>query len=273
MPSKKSAAKKNAKETKPKSAQLPLPEKSRMLAEYTLIIIIAILVIGSLVFFPLMKGFKPIDSASLAKDLFVYKQKMVNFYLVTDGKNHILIDTGLDPEETTQQLKDSGIHPDKVNAVFLTHSDSDHAGGLSAFKKAKIYISQNEIPLTDGTAKRKILWMKRQNSLSFKPSPLQDGQTMKIGKLRIKAISTPGHTPGSMSYLVNGKYLFIGDLAVLKDGGLTVFSKIFTMDPATSARSIKRLASLKERVELIATAHGGITTDLPTAFSSYTNSP
>jgi glyoxylase-like metal-dependent hydrolase (beta-lactamase superfamily II) len=273
MPSKKNAAKKKAKETKPKAAQLPLPEKSRMLAEYTLIIIIAILVIGSLVLFPLLKDFKPIGSGALAKDLFVYKQKMVNYYLVTDGKNHVLIDTGLHPEETIQQLKDSGIHPDKVNAVFLTHSDSDHAGGLIAFKKAKIYISQNEIPLTDGTAKRKILWMKRQNGLALKPSPLQDGQTVKIGKLRIKAISTPGHTPGSMSYLVNGKYLFIGDLAIVKDGKLVVSSKIFTMNPEQSVESLRKLATMKEKPELIATAHGGSTQDIPAAFAPYLNAP
>jgi glyoxylase-like metal-dependent hydrolase (beta-lactamase superfamily II) len=47
--------------------------------------------------------------------------------------------------------------------------------------------------------------------LSFRPDmELKDGDTIEVGKLKLKVLHTPGHTPGSLSFLV-GKYLISGD--------------------------------------------------------------
>jgi glyoxylase-like metal-dependent hydrolase (beta-lactamase superfamily II) len=40
---------------------------------------------------------------------------------------------------------------------------------------------------------------------------IKDNQTIKIGEINILVIFTPGHSPGSVSFLVNEKYLFSGD--------------------------------------------------------------
>jgi glyoxylase-like metal-dependent hydrolase (beta-lactamase superfamily II) len=39
---------------------------------------------------------------------------------------------------------------------------------------------------------------------------LKDGDTIEVGKLKFKVLHTPGHTPGSLCFLV-GKYLISGD--------------------------------------------------------------
>jgi glyoxylase-like metal-dependent hydrolase (beta-lactamase superfamily II) len=47
--------------------------------------------------------------------------------------------------------------------------------------------------------------------------PLADGQELTVGKVSVRVIHTPGHTPGSVCFLV-GSYLIAGD--ILFRGGL-----------------------------------------------------
>lgn len=50
--------------------------------------------------------------------------------------------------------------------------------------------------------------------------PLKDGRVLKMGALRIEVIHTPGHTPGSVCFLVNGN-LFTGDTLFVGAAGRT----------------------------------------------------
>ena len=51
-----------------------------------------------------------------------------------------------------------------------------------------------------------------------------------IGSAKVKAISTPGHTIGSMSYLLNDNTLFVGDTIDLKKDRATAGSHFMNMD-------------------------------------------
>ncbi len=274
MSSKKKPAKPSKdREKQPAKINVPAKKENRILLKYTLIILIALIVMAALLFFPVMKSMKPSETSIISKNLFVFKQKIVNFYLVSDGKRYIAIDTGMDAQKTSLQLKEAGIHPDLISAVFLTHSDYDHAGGAKAFKKAKIYISTAEKQMIDGTTKRKIFGIKRSNRIDVTPLLLKDGQLLRIGKMKIKGILTPGHTPGSMSYLVNDKMLFTGDLAQLKGGILTVFTKPLNNDTAQSEQSLEKLINMLKNVEFVGTAHSGWTEDYMKAISGIPQIP
>jgi glyoxylase-like metal-dependent hydrolase (beta-lactamase superfamily II) len=50
-------------------------------------------------------------------------------------------------------------------------------------------------------------------------APLADGESLTVGPHRLKAVRTPGHTPGSTSYLLDGKYLFTGDTVMKSSVG------------------------------------------------------
>ena len=87
---------------------------------------------------------------------------------------------------------------------------------------------------------------------------LDDGQTFQVGSISIKGILTPGHTPGSMSYLINDNYLFVGDAFGLKDGKVVKPNKLFTGDMKTAVESFNKITHLPD-AKFIFTAHSGYT--------------
>ena len=119
----------------------------------------------------------------------------VNFFLVRAGEHYIAFDAGYDPVQTENQLQRLGISADAILAVFITHDDFDHIGALDLFHNATIYTGPIDLP-------------------QFPHEILSDGQIIMIEGLSIQIIYTPGHTSGCVVYLVNGRYLFAGDLFV-----------------------------------------------------------
>jgi glyoxylase-like metal-dependent hydrolase (beta-lactamase superfamily II) len=91
-----------------------------------------------------------------------------------------------------------------VSHVFLTHSDFDHVGGLAALPGAAVYLSTDEGQMVDGTTTRSFGLLR--NSLYGREwTPCRDGEVVNAGSIKVVAIATPGHTPGSMSYLIEDR--------------------------------------------------------------------
>jgi len=178
---------------------------------------------------------------------------------------YIAFDAGNDAKQVRQELARIKIDPKTVAAVFLTHSDPDHVAACTLFSNAKIYLPKAEEPMVNRQISR-FLFMK--NQLALPHELLDDNQIINISGLKIKGISTPGHTPGSMSFLVNETHLFTGDTMGIKDGEVTPFNDLFNMDSQRQRKSITRLAALPG-VEYIFTAHYGFIESPETAFRNW----
>jgi glyoxylase-like metal-dependent hydrolase (beta-lactamase superfamily II) len=185
--------------------------------------------------------------------LFVVEDQGVNFYLLKQGERFIAFDAGRGTRGALVALHSLGIDPGKVVAVFLTHSDSDHVGGVGFFTNAKVYLSRLEEPLAAGKISRMLFF---KNAFLVPHSGLDDGQEIFFGPLRVRAISTPGHTPGSMCYAVGDEALFTGDTMSLRDGKAGVFSEFFNMSSSRQEASLHRLASLSSMKAAFTARHG-----------------
>ncbi len=97
---------------------------------------------------------------------------------------------------------------------------------------------------------------------------LEDGQVLRVGGTEVQAIATPGHTPGSMSYLVDGCALFVGDALTVRGGWVAPPMGPISMDNARARASLKKLAAL-HGVEWLCTGHSGCISNWEQAISPW----
>jgi hydroxyacylglutathione hydrolase len=207
-----------------------------------------------------------LETQEVIKGIFAVKDVYVNVYLIKRGENYIAIDAGSDKKTVTLELNRLNINVDRVSSLFLTHSDFDHTGGIELFKNAQIYLPEAEEQMINGKNVRLLFFFK--NKLNREYKLIKDGEVIDIEGFSIRCIATPGHTPGSVCYLVDGRYLFAGDNFSLKDGKAGLFNDFFNMDSRTQKKSLFRLKELKG-VEYIFTGHYGFSADFDKAFKDF----
>lgn len=205
----------------------------------------------------------PAETGRITDRISAIKDSIVDLYVVKGTTRFIAFDAGNGPDGVRKGLQSLDINPADVAAVFLTHGDSDHTGGLPVFANADVYLPAEEEQMIDGRTARFFFFIK--NELGRTHKPIADGQTMEIDGVRVLAILTPGHTPGSTSYVVDGQYLFSGDNLSLKSGKAGVFSEMINMDSNVQRESLKKLAKL-EGIRYVFTAHHGYSDSFDRAF-------
>jgi len=211
--------------------------KKILLGTGTIVLVIVLLFAGYMIKAKTeIKKMNPAETKEIIHGLFSIKDTFVNLYLIKDSSQYIAVDAGNNAKNVSEELKKLDINPNQIIAVLLTHTDGDHVAALRLFKNAKVYLSLQEEGLINGTKSRFLIFGNKIDAKDYKT--LEDGQNINIGKVSIKGILTPGHTPGSMCYLVNGRYLFTGDAFI---PGVKVFTKFKKSNKLNAIRSINRL--------------------------------
>ena len=147
-------------------------------------------------------------------------RQMVNFvYLIGDRETGEAV--AVDPAYDIRGLLDILAADDmKLVGALATHYHPDHVGGsmggftisgvreLLTLHPVPIHIQADEAP-----------WVKRVTDASDSDLVLHEsGDTVKVGEIPIELIHTPGHTPGSQCFFVDGK-LVAGDTLFLEGCG------------------------------------------------------
>ncbi len=215
--------------------------------------------------YPEFKKMSALPTQKLTDSIYAINDSFVNMYLIKGKTKYIAIDAGSNVMTIEKEMKKLAIDKKDVVAVFLTHADNDHTAATKYFTDATIYLSHAEEQMINGTTRRLFVF---RNKLNREYTAIEDGQKLTIDGISIKSILTPGHTPGSTCYLVDGKYLFTGDTMSLQNGRAELFNNYFNMDSATQKISLQKLALLTG-VKFIYTAHYGYSDDFAKAFENW----
>jgi hydroxyacylglutathione hydrolase len=137
-------------------------------------------------------------------------------YFIGDGTEAVVIDPRRDCDVYLELAKRAGM---RIVQILETHRNEDYVIGsleLASRTGAEIWHAEPELAYEYGQSVR-------------------DGQNFKFGSLSIETMHTPGHTPGSMSYLLKtsgGKpyVLFSGDALFAGDVGRVDLPGVDRMD-------------------------------------------
>ena len=111
---------------------------------------------------------------------------------INDGADYITL---MNEDDTlSNQLQQCGIATENITGVILSHTHSDHVGGLSELGAVECIIQQKE---TETAAGKKLL-----AGFPEKKWRIIDGETDFSGDGRIILLPTPGHTAGHQSMLL-----------------------------------------------------------------------
>lgn len=176
-------------------------------------------------------------------------------YSLSLSGTNILIDTGMksSAKKIIAFYEGKKIRPD---AVLITHYHPDHVGGLSQIVNAfspEVYAPDEEIPVISGKEKIKpaASIISKIVARMAKIDPVQGIKPVSSLSIHgISAVSTHGHTPGSVSYFVDKLgAIFVGD-ALMKKGSEITINRAFTLDYSEALRSKEKILTMKPRIIL-----------------------
>ena len=181
---------------------------------------------------------------------------MNSVYMIESNEGYVMVDAGSDPDALLNALEETDIDRSGVAHILLTHADYDHVASLALFPNAKIYINEDEVQMINGRTKRGNDFNELPDGIALDSLILlKDEQKLEVGGRTIRCVKAPGHTPGSMVYVIDGRYLFTGDAFMVKAN--TISTHPFTMDKAAANNTIKMLNEIVKGTELTLTSHYG----------------
>ena len=168
-----------------------------------------------------------------------------NVWIVGNDTECVIIDSPHDAEAIINQVRGRN-----VKAILLTHAHNDHIGAARDVAQAvgaPIYLHPAD----------QVLW--EQVYPDFKPdAELADGDVFEIGGATLKAIHTPGHSPGSTCFhLASEGTVFTGD--TLFNGGPGATGRSYSDYPTILTSIRERLLPLPAET-IVRTGHGDNTT-------------
>ena len=145
----------------------------------------------------------------------------------TGHREAVLIDPAWQPETVDEFLAGERL---ELKLLLLTHAHPDHANAARYFmeknKNLALTVHAADTFLLDG---------------DIKPLRLLNGnEELSAGAVKIRVLHTPGHTPGSVSYVVGGS-VFTGDTLFIGQCGR---ADLPGSDPRDLRRSLLKLADL-----------------------------
>lgn len=211
----------------------------------------------------------------------IWPAGLINCFLIKGKKGHILVDTGVPKSQKRifKQLEANGIDKNDIKLLIVSHCHIDHFGSAAKLKEilnVPVLVHQLDVPYyREGKANlstlkpNKKVWVlfkwaiQNMETLPFEPDIiLKQDEVYDLNKWGVKGkvIHTPGHTPGSLSVLLdNGQGILVDMLATgILLGGVILNSRVKHPPFHDSMPDLKKSFDkvLAEKTETFYISHG-----------------
>lgn len=168
----------------------------------------------------------------------------------------LVVDPGLQVERVLGHLNQEGL---KVERILVTHGHIDHVAGVPALRShsaAPVMMHPDDLVILDWEQFRQLPFVPRGFERFSIDEPLSHGSSFKFQDVELRVLHTPGHTEGSVCFLV-GLDCFAGDTLFQRGIGRTDLPGGNMQKIVFSIRNV--LYALPPRT-VIHPGHGGTTT-------------
>jgi glyoxylase-like metal-dependent hydrolase (beta-lactamase superfamily II) len=172
----------------------------------------------------------------------MFAQQMRNFaYLIGDRETGdcVVVDPAYSAGELVDAVEADGM---RLSGVLVTHHHPDHVGGsMMGFELNGLadLLERTSVPVHVNSLEAD--WVSRVTGIARSElTSHEHGDVVKVGDIDIELLHTPGHTPGSQCFLLDGR-LVAGDTLFLEGCGRTDFPG---GDVDEMFRSLQALAQL-----------------------------
>jgi glyoxylase-like metal-dependent hydrolase (beta-lactamase superfamily II) len=177
------------------------------------------------------------------------------------GGDAIVIDGGDEVPEVARRLEAHGL---RVRYLVHTHAHIDHIGALGSLRErvgGEGLLHAADLPLYATLAEQaRWLGLVEAPEIVALDGGLTDGDVLRAGTLALRCIHTPGHTPGSTSFALDGDagtMLFTGDTLFRGSVGRWDLGGTSLAD---IVRSIRTKLLVHDDASVVVPGHGPATT-------------
>ena len=181
-----------------------------------------------------------------------------NLYLLTTPGGHdaIVVDPSIESEDVLRQIEARGL---RIQRILLTHAHIDHILMVKPFHDrtgAPIWLNAEDRFLydrgLDQADQMGMIWPGTAPIAHW----ITDGEEVGIPGIAVRAVRTPGHSPGSVTF-VTEEGLIAGDVLFRGSVGRT---DLPGGDWATLVKSIRELVFAHPAETVVFPGHGPVTT-------------
>lgn len=159
----------------------------------------------------LPKSFQPpytsIEPVQLFDHFYFVGTTAVGSFVMDTGDGLVMLDTGCGDADAFMMVNDMkklGLDPSRIRLIFITHEHFDHYGGVRYLKKnvcpgARVAMSLTAWNMLQAVPSEGPYVGSRPQSVDIF---LTDGMKIKAGNARFQVVSTPGHSPGCVSFII-----------------------------------------------------------------------
>lgn len=181
-------------------------------------------------------------------------------YLIRFGKHAALVDAGCGyaEERLLKNIRHAGAEPQQIELLLITHCHFDHTGGVAALKKrlgCPVVAHELDAPYLEGgdNAVTAASWY----GAAIEPFTVDRKltgarQDIRLGERTIRAVHIPGHSPGSVAFLIESEGLNI----LFGQDVHGPLDKSLLSDRADYQKSLKLLQSLE--ADILCEGHYGV---------------